>query len=527
MISADVLGERARLTPSALALVVVDPPQRLSYRKLDQRAARCGAALRSLGIGHGDRVAILAHNRVEYLDAFFAAGKTGTILVTLGTRLTAHELAPILEDSGARAVLYDGAFAEVVAVLRGAAPTVATWIALDEAVAAADPSYVALTSACDPGTFVPTPCAPEDVYCLLYTSGTTGRPKGVMIPHRQIAWNGYNTVCCWQLTAADVSPIFTPLYHAGGLMAFLGPIFTVGGTIVLHQGFDAGEIWRTIEREKATVVLGVPTIWKLLAEAPEFTQSDLSSLRCLYSGGAPLPHWIAEIYQQRGLVFKQGYGMTEVGVNCFSMTIEDSVRKLGSIGKPMMHTEVRLVDGTGLDVAAGEVGEMWFRGPHLSLGYWRRPEATAESYVAGGWFRSGDLARRDEEGFFTIAGRAKEMIISGGVNIYPAEIEAVLLSYPGVRDAAVVAIEHPTWGEVGVAFVVPLEAGSAEPQALLDFAGERLARYKLPREIVHVAELPRTAYGKVVKGDLRQRYLADQSARRTPTPPSSEAREGA
>jgi len=537
MITADVLGERARLTPDALALVVVDPPLRLTYRELDERAVRCALAWRALGLAPGDRVAILAHNRVEYLDAFFAAGKTGSILVTLGTRLTATELAPILEDSGARVVLYDGELADRVAALRGMtqiAEAVEHWVAFDEPQgdgAAGDPLYADLLAAVDSTGFEPTRCQPEDVYCLLYTSGTTGRPKGVMIPHRQVAWNGYNTACCWQLRADDVSPIFTPLYHAGGLMAFLGPIFTIGGTIVLHptaKGFDAGEIWRTVEAEGATVVLGVPTIWKLLAEAPEFEAADLSSLRCLYSGGAPLPTWIAEIYQRRGVVFKQGFGMTEVGVNCFAMTVEDSVAKLGSIGQPMMHTEVRLVATGGGegdeaaeltepgDVQVGEVGEMWFRGPHVSLGYWNRPDATAASYLPDGWFRSGDLARRDEDGFFYIAGRAKDMIISGGVNIYPAEIEAVLLQHPGVRDAAVVGIDHPTWGEVGIAFVVPLEdldAGSAAvrdlDESLLAFLGERLARYKLPKEIVHQDELPRTAYGKVVKGELREKYLAE------------------
>ncbi len=505
MISADVLGERARLTPDALALVVLDPPQRLSYRALDERAARCAIAWRTLGLRHGDRVAILAHNRVEYLDAFFAAGKTGTILVTLGTRLTAHELVPILDDAAPRTVLYDGEFRDSVATLRLQAPGVEHWIALDEPQNPRDPRHEALLAAAEHGlgAFAPTHCAPEDVYCLLYTSGTTGRPKGVMIPHRQVAWNGYNTVCCWQLRADDVSPIFTPLYHAGGLMAFLVPIFTVGGTIVLHRGFDAAEIWRTIARERCTMVLGVPTIWKLLAEAPEFATADLSSIRCLYSGGAPLPTWIAELYQRRGITFKQGYGMTEVGVNCFAMTVEDSVRKLGSIGKPLMHTEVRLAGADGQEVPTGEIGEMWFRGPHVSLGYWNRPDATAEVYRPDGWFRSGDLARRDAEGFFTIAGRAKDMIISGGVNIYPAEIEAVLLQHAGVRDAAVTGVEHATWGEIGIAFVVPIAAGSAPAEGLLEFLGERLARYKLPREIVYVDELPRTAYGKVVKGELR------------------------
>ena len=517
MISADVLGERARLTPDATALVVVEPALRLTYRALDERAARAALALRQLGIAPGDRVALLSHNRVEFLDLFFAAGKGACMLVPLGTRLTAHEIAPILADCGARLLVHDGEHAALVETLRALPESagVERWISFDAAPGGDEPSFAELCEAQDVASFLRTPCAPEDLYCLLYTSGTTGRPKGVMIPHRQVAWNGYNTVAGWQLTAADVSPIFTPLYHAGGLFAFLVPIATVGGTIVLHRGFDPAEIWRTVERERCSVILGVPTIWKLLAEAAEFATTDLSSVRCLYSGGAPLPTWIAELYQRRGLVFKQGFGMTEVGVNCFAMTVEDSLAKLGSIGKPMMHTEVRLVGADGNDVATGEVGELWFRGPHVSLGYWRQPEATAAAYVAGGWFRSGDLARCDTEGFFTIAGRAKEMIISGGVNIYPAEIEAVLLQHPGVRDAAVVGIEDPTWGEAGIAFVVPLAPGSAAADSLLEFVGARLARFKLPQEIVHLPELPRTAYGKVVKGELKALYLSRRAEQAT------------
>jgi fatty-acyl-CoA synthase len=521
MISADVLGERARLTPDALALVVVEPPLRLSYRELDRRAARATLALRALGVSPDDRVALLSHNRIEFLDLFFAAGKGACVLVPLGTRLTAHEIAPILADSGARLLVYDGDHASLVETLRALPRSAAVehWVALDAPEGpspASDLLYAALTDS-DTTGFLPTPRDPEDLYCLLYTSGTTGLPKGVMIPHRQVAWNGYNTVACWQLTAADVSSIFTPLYHAGGLFAFLVPIVTIGGTIVLHRGFDPEEIWRTVAEERCSVMLGVPTIWKLLAETPGFEAADLSSVRCLYSGGAPLPTWIAELYQRRGLVFKQGFGMTEVGVNCFAMTVEDSYAKLGSIGRPMMHTEVRLVDADGRDVPTGEVGELWFRGPHVSLGYWNRSEATAASFVAGGWFRSGDLARRDEEGFFTIAGRAKEMFISGGVNVYPAEIEAVLLQHPGVRDAAVVGIEHPKWGEAGVAFVAALSPGSAPEAELLEFVAQRLARFKLPKEIVYLPELPRTAYGKVVKGELKELWLRRSAGELPPT----------
>lgn len=524
MIGGDILGERARLTPDAEALVVRGSVSetadlRLTYRELDARAGRCARVWRGLGLGHGDRVCVLSHNRVEMLDAFFAAGKTGTIVVPLGTRLTAHELAPIVDDAGAGVFFYDGAFEEIVGILREECEGVEHWISFDgpSEVSSATKTYDELLARLDPEEdFEPASCDAEDVYCLLYTSGTTGAPKGVMIPHRMVAWNGYNTVCCWQLRADDVSPIFTPLYHAGGLMAFLVPMVTIGGKIVLHRAFDPEEVWRTVEDEGCTVILGVPTIWQMLLESPAFAAADLSSVRWLISGGAPLPAWIAEAYRSRGIGFKQGFGMTEVGVNCFAMTLEDSRTRRGSIGKPMMHTEVKLVDEDGDEVGADEVGEMLFRGPHVSLGYWNRPEETAAAYDDDGFFHSGDLARRDADGYFYVAGREKDVIISGGVNIYPAEVEAAMLRHPGVRDAALVGIEHEKWGEVGVAFVVPLEddpgGESLDGEELSSFLGERLARYKLPKETILLEALPRTDYGKVRKPALRELYLEEHSS---------------
>jgi fatty-acyl-CoA synthase len=504
------LGERARLTPERTALVDVATGSRFSYAALDARAVRAARVLRQvLGLEEDDRMAILTDNRVEFLDLFFAAPKAGVIAVPLGTRLTPHEIAGILADASPRALIYGGEHAETVRALKGLAH-VEHWIALDptDRTDPTDPSdslLAGLSARIPAGDWQPARRDPEDLHCLLYTSGTTGKPKGVMIPHRQVVWNGYNTVIGWQLRDDDVSPIFTPLYHAGGVFAFLVPIFTIGGTIVLHRSFDAAEVWRTIAAERCTVVLGVPTIYKMLLEAPEFTAVDLSHLRWLISGGAPLPLYLIEAYQQRGVTFKQGYGLTEVGVNCFAMTVEESIAHAGSIGKPLPYTETRLADDDGREVAAGEVGELWLRGPHVSRGYWNNPEATAAALDAGGWFHTGDLARRDAEGFHTIAGRKKDMIISGGVNVYPAEIEGELLLHPGVRDAAVVGVPHPTWGEVGVAFVVPQNMPPSAEE-LTDFLAGRLAKYKIPREIVFVDALPRTAYGKVVKGELRKRY---------------------
>ncbi|HKI01423.1 MAG TPA: long-chain fatty acid--CoA ligase [Thermoanaerobaculia bacterium] len=508
MVHGDLLGERARLTPDKTALVYVPTGERFTYRELDDRAVRLARVWREgLGLAKGDRFAVLADNRVEYLDAFFAAPKAGVILVPLGTRLTPRELAGILEDAQPAGLLYGAEHAETVRVLQDLV-SLDHWVAFDEPIAS---SHFALRDLAVPdGPWTRERCDPEDLWCLLYTSGTTGKPKGVMLPHRMVVWNGYNTVIGWQLRADDVSPIFTPLYHAGGLGAFLAPIFTIGGTVVLHRGFEAAEVWRTIERERCTVVLGVPTIYKLLMEDPGFETVDLSSVRWLISGGAPLPTWIIEAYQRRGVVFKQGYGLTEVGVNCFAMTVEESVAKPGSIGKPLMFTETLLIGEDGTEVPVGEVGELLLRGPHVSRGYWNNPDATAAALDEDGWFHTGDLARRDAEGFHFIAGRKKDMIISGGVNVYPAEIEGELLLHPQVRDAAVVGIPHPTWGEAGVAFLV---AGGEPPapEDLAAFLGEKLAKYKIPREFVFVEALPRTPYGKVVKGELRDGYLKERS----------------
>ncbi len=476
MFDGDLLSERARVTPDRVAVVSIETGERITYAELDARAERAAATLRSL-LEPGDRFGILAYNCVEFLELFFAAGKAGVIVVPLSTRATAHELQHVVSDCGMKVLFCGDEFRELSSQLP---------VASCQSISARPNSS---------GHWPLATGHPEDTYCLLYTSGTTGKPKGVMIPKRQLYWNGYNTAINWGLREDDVSPVFTPLYHAGGLAAFLIPIFCAGGTIVLHKSFDTTEVWRTIEKERCTVVLGVPTIWKLLMDAPQLATVDLSHVRWFISGGAPLPQSIIDAYQKRGVVFKQGYGMTEVGVNCFTMTVEDSFRKPGSIGKPMMFTEIKL---TEMD---GDVGEMWIRGPHVSKGYWNDAEATRASYGEDGFFRTGDLARRDGDGFFYIAGRRKEMFISGGVNVYPAEIEAELVAHPSVSDAAVIAIPDDTWGEVGVAFVV----GSVSEEELSHHLSMRIAKYKVPKRFVFLDALPRTPYGKVVKEELRKR----------------------
>jgi fatty-acyl-CoA synthase len=510
MIHGDVLGQRARLSPKKTALITVPDNQRFTYEELDQRAQRCAQLWQQrLDLRPGDRVGLLAHNRVEFVDSFFAASKSGIIIVPLGTRLTASELLGIIQDSGIRVLIYSAEFSEIIEALK-AELSLDSWVALDDPVDAADARYDALFAALPEEPWIPIRPQPEDVHCLIYTSGTTGKPKGVMIPQRMVAFNGYNTAVNWQLTGDDISSIFTPLYHAGGLGAFLVPIFTAGGTIVLHHGFDAAEILKTIAAERCTVILAVPTILKMLLEHREFERVDVSCVRWFISGGAPLPQYLIDACKRASVPLKQGYGLTEVGVNCFSMSLEESVAKAGSIGKPMIFTEARLVDEQGRDVQRDQVGELLLRGPHVCKGYWNNPEATRSALDDEGWFHTGDTARQDDEGFYYIAGRKKEMFISGGVNVYPAEIEAALLLHPSVQDAAVVGVPHATWGEEGVAFVVPRPEQSLSDKEIAAHLEQRLARYKIPKRFVFVDEMPRTAYGKVQKHLLIQQHLEDR-----------------
>jgi fatty-acyl-CoA synthase len=376
VICADIIGERCRLSPDSTAVVEVVTGARLTYRDMNHRAAATARAwLYGLGLKQGDRLGILAGNRLEFLDAFFAAAKSGVILVPLGTRLTAAELAVIVSDCELSALIYGAEHIETVRELAEQAD-VERLVALDGEGAEGDLVWDEVLASIGDGEYVPPVCQPDDPYCLLYTSGTTGRPKGVITPHRMVGWNAYNTVACWQLTEDDVSPIFTPLYHAGGLGAFLTPILLAGGTIVLHRDFDAAEVWRVIEEECCTVVLGVPTIWKMLADAPEFKTAELGHVRWFISGGAPMPRHLVGVFRDRGIVMRQGYGLTEVGVNCFAMSDEEAWARAGSIGRPLMFTEAKVVDEGGQELPPDEVGELCFRGLHVSAGYWNNPEAS-------------------------------------------------------------------------------------------------------------------------------------------------------
>jgi fatty-acyl-CoA synthase len=464
----------------------------------------------------GDRVSILAHNGVAFIDLFYGLPKIGAVFAPLNWRLVARELTYIVNDCAPKVLICGAEFAGVLDEMRPDVD-VADYVALEGAQVAGALDYEAALAAA-PATEPARPSLEaDDTYAILYTSGTTGHPKGAMIPHRQILWNAINTVVSWGLREDDVSPVFTPLFHAGGLFAFLTPVLYIGGRIILFRAFDLEQIFCGILDEKCTVVLGVPTIYRMFMESPLFPEADFRHVRFFINGGAALPvdlahDWLAA----KGGVLRQGYGLTEVGANCFSMTDDESVKKLGSVGKPIYHSKMQLIDpATGRDVPVGQEGELRIWGPHVCTGYWRNPEASAEALWydpvdgSGPWFCTGDMARRDEDGFYYIIGRYKDMIKSGGENIYAAEVENVFCDHPAVKEAALIGMPHETWGEVGLMVVVLEPGAEATGEDLRSFCGEHLARFKIPKKVVFADELPYSSYGKVIKAELKKRYIGE------------------
>ncbi|HRN67106.1 MAG TPA: long-chain fatty acid--CoA ligase [Promineifilum sp.] len=503
--AADLLRARAELTPDRVALLDVHTGVEYTYRQLNDRANRLANWLRGLGVGPGDRVSILAQNSVHTVDLLYGLGKIGAILAPLNWRLTARELAWIAADCAPKVLICGPEHTSLLAELRRevAFPVV---VGIEGAAIEGALAYEACVAAAPVAEPPPPPPAGEDICCILYTSGTTGRPKGAMISHRQVLWNCINTVISWELTADDISPVMTPMFHAGGLFIFLTPLFYVGGKILLARSFDSEASLALIQRERATVVLGVPTLFQMWLGSPSFTAADFSAVRYFVSGGAPCPmSLIAAWRAAKGGYLRQGYGLTEVGVNCFTMTNEESVAKVGSVGKPVFHSRMRIVDEDGRDVARGETGELIIYGPHVCSGYWRNPEATARA-LRDGWFHTGDMARQDADGFYYMAGRYKDMIISGGENVYAAEVETVFLEHPAVREAALIGHPDEKWGEVGVMIVVARPETATTAGELLAFCRDRLARYKVPKQVIFAESLPYSPYGKVIKAELREKY---------------------
>ena len=483
-------------------LAIADAERSLDYAAFHARTLRCAGALAAAGVARGDRVALLLGNRSAYLEGVFAAARLGAIAVPVNARFTGHEVRRVLDDCTPRVLVHEASLADVAErACTGAVAPPQRWSCPDD--------YERRLADAAPHDRIE-PVTPDHPMLLMYTSGTTGTPKGALLPHRKTLYNCLNAQLFFELTARDSVLVVLPLFHSFGLCILSLPTLYAGGALHLEPRFDARRTWQRVAERRIAFFGAVPTQLAQLIEALDAAPAppDLSSLRFVFGAGAAVPVEQIRAFERHGLVLKQGFGQTETSILC-CLDARDAVRKAGSVGRPVFHAEVRVVRQADLpgptdawrDTADGEPGEIVVRGPINMLGYWNRADATAET-LRDEWLRTGDLATRDAEGFLTLVGRARDLYISGGENVYPAEVEGVLAEHPAVREVAVVGVPDARWGESGRAYVVLADGAALDADALRAFAGERLARFKLPREFVAVTSLPRTETGKVQKHRL-------------------------
>ncbi|MBF0142382.1 MAG: AMP-binding protein [Magnetococcales bacterium] len=476
----DFIREFAETQPDKLAIVDRITSRPYSYRALRESIESWAAWLHHRGIGRGDRVVYLATNSMEHILLFFACARVGAILVSLNHRLPMLELAGILE------------LVEPQLFLGNIPPPLGQTFV-----------YQSLASV---DLTLPLEAAPahdvrlEDPMMMLFTSGSTGTPKGVLFHAGMIMANIRNTIDTGVLFTDDISVVNTPFFHTGAYHVFLLPLLSIGGTLILFDRFDPGDLLAAVERERLTIFWAVPTMFQMLLDHPAFATTDFSRIRVLLSGGAPLSLSLIQGYHQRGVAFKQGFGLTEVGPNCFLLDTADCWRFPESIGKPMPLSRTRVVDEAGNEVGPDQTGELWLAGPHVCLGYWRR-EALFREMMHDGFFATGDLVKRNREGYFFVVGRKKDMYISGGENVYPGEVERQLLTHPAITQAVVVAVADGKWGEVGYAYVVATEEVTLP--ALQAFLRERLVRFKHPHYMERLPAMPLLANGKIDRVTLK------------------------
>jgi fatty-acyl-CoA synthase len=483
----DLLAKRAELSPGKVALEETGSGRTRTYAELDERAARVAALMAGRGVGKGDRVALLCRNRIEFFELLFACARLGAVLVPLNWRMPPAELDGLIADAEPRILVHGASDAHTAARLADPLPR----IGLDE-------DYEALVAAASPAERRARWPARSTWY-LIYTSGTTGRPKGVIYTYRMALANYVNIGSCIDLKSTDRTVCFLPLFHTAGINLHALPVLIAGGRVRLLEAFDAEALVALIETREIDALFAVPTVYSALLDHPRFAAAPLDSVRHWGCGGAPLPDALVERYRDLGIRVCNGMGMTETGPTAFLVDPADAWDRIGSVGKPQLLCSARIVDAEGRDVPDGEVGDLLFSGPGVTPGYWRNEEATRAAFTPDGWLRSGDLARRDADGFYYVAGRRKEMFISGGENVYPVEVENVLAAHPAVADAAVIAAADPKWGEAGRAFVQLARGARADAVELAAFCRERLAPYKVPRRFDFVEDFPRTSAGKIQK----------------------------
>ncbi len=507
---------RARINPESEAVYDLNTGIRYSYRDLDARADRLANYLKdNFHVKKGDRVAFLSRNRVEMIDAYYATGKCGAILVPYNARLSKSELAQLIRKEAPKALFYEDVFASLAEGVR-AETEIGHYVILrgdgapGQIAGPDDLSYEEIMANGSPEPV----CCPEldleDIHLIIHTGGTTGLPKGGMISHRSMLFNSMNEICTWGISHSDSAHILLPLFHTGGWNLLTLPILHAGGRILVNRQFDPKLSLDVIAREKPTFVFGAATIFRMMVDLPEFETTDFSSVKWVMAGAAPTPLNIMEKFWNKGIRFVLGYGMTEAGPNNISAPAEfmDDAKireKYASVGKPMYLSLAKIVDDGGNEVGDNVPGELIWSGPQIFSGYWENEEETAKTLIDG-WVYSGDMAVRDEEGYYYIVGRKKNMFISGGENVFPPEIETVLYEIPGIHEVCVIGVPDEKWGEAGKA-VISLKPGAGmTKEEILGYLKGKLAHYKIPKYIQFVSEIPKNNVGKIVASKVAELY---------------------
>ena len=503
------LGKLLNITASKYPArtAIISQEGRWSYKALDERTNLLAGALLNTGLKKGDRIAVLFYNSSYFVEAYFAAVKIGLVVTPVNFRFTGSEIAYVLNDAQPLLLFYGPEFEKTLQAVRDQLVTVQHFISPCNPGTSLAVDYEDFLAGGQADIAIPASQVSENDPCqLMYTSGTTGKPKGATLTHRNVLWNFFNTMWAREDKAGERAIIVGPLYHTAALNNHLTIQVALGGTSIIIRKFEPESLLRTIEKEKATIVSGAPALYNMLLQHPNAHKYDTRSITKCTSGSDKLPMAI----KKRLLAFFPNikgvydvYGLTEASPGITILNAADSLRKDGSVGQILPFVEARIVDKENNSVAPGEVGELICRGPNVMQGYHNNPQATAES-LQNGWLYTGDLARVDNEGFLYIVDRKKEMIVSGGENIYPREIEEVIIKHPSVADVAVIGIPHPTWGETVKAFVVPGQGRVIVEKEVIDFCKTYLASYKKPTVVAFVAEIPRNPSGKALKRTLKK-----------------------
>lgn len=484
-------------SPDKVAVKEYETGRTLTYSELNRLGNRLAHHLtQELGMQKGERIAVLAENCLEFILLFVAAQKTGLILVPLNYRLAAAEVDYLLQNSQPGMILAEQKFQEKLEATENYHQIPIRW------------SIETLGAFCDKAQhkkedqhFSTIPVKADDPVFILYTSGTTGFPRGALYTHKMLFWNSINTAMSLLVNTESRTINCMPPFHTGGWNVLSTPFLHHGGYTCMMKKFDPAAILGLLQKEKATIFMGVPTMLKMIAEEEAFEQADFSSLYYIIVGGEPMPVPLIEQWDRKGVAIRQGFGMTEVGPNLTSLHQDDAIRKKGSIGRPNFYVQIRIADPNSQDVSIGESGELLLKGPMVTPGYWRN-EAATEKAIQNGWFHSGDMVRQDEEGYLFVVDRIKNMFISGGENVYPAEVERVLVEHKCISEAVVIGVPDDKWGEVGQAFIV--KKATINEEEVIEFCKERLAKFKVPKYVSFIKELPKNDTGKIDRKSLKK-----------------------